>query len=331
MHDAVRGEGLVLARFARPTARSTTLAVVADPHVTPVAEGTWKVFHRTEARLRGAVASANRLGVDAVVSTGDLTKDGAPAEFDRVDSILDDLDAPFVAVPGNHDVPKAMDDHETPPVERFAKRYGVGTLPYVIGVGGVDLVGIDTATDESLFETHEGAVSADQLAWLDSVLDGCETPVVVCHHPVGRVAERVDALAPSSHYRLRNADALVEVLADHDVGLVLSGHVHWPAVDRVGGVRQAIAPAACSFPPAALLVHVEPRGTTVSLLPLVGRRGLEEAYRHVGDQGRGAAFVAAAEDGYFRGFPQVDESDDGTALRPRDPPGAPARSPSRGL
>ena len=313
----------MLARFARPTGRSTTFVVVADPHVTATAEGTWKVFHRTEARFRTALANADRLDVDAVVATGDLTKDGTPAEFERVDALLADRDVPFVAVPGNHDVPKAADEHDTPPVERFVETYAPGGLPAVVRIGGVDLVVLDSATapDGSLADTHEGALSAAQLAWLDTTLAEVESPIVVTHHPVGAISEGIDALAPSSHYRLRNADAAAEVLATHDAPLVVSGHVHWPAVVDAGTARQVIAPATCSFPQAALLVHVEPRGTTFSLLPLADRRGLEEAHRHARRSGdRAAAFVATADNGYFQGFPLVDEATDATALRPRDPP-----------
>lgn len=322
------GRGPVLARFTRPTGRSTTFAVVADPHVTGTAAGTWKVLHRTEARLRTALANADRLDVDVVVATGDLTKDGTPAEFARVDALLADHDVPFVAVPGNHDVPKAFDEHDTPPVERFAERYSPGTLPSVVRIGGVDLVVLDSAVapDGSLADTHEGAISTAQVEWLDATLARVESPVVVTHHPVGSIAEGVDALAPSSHYRLRNADAVADVLAAHDVPLVVSGHVHWPAVVDAGSAHQVIAPAVCSFPQAALLVHVEPRGTTVSLLPLAGREGLEEAYRHARRSGdRAGAFVGAADDGYFQGFPLIDAASEATALQPRDPPIRPPR------
>jgi Icc-related predicted phosphoesterase len=329
MADHPGGRGPVLARLARPTGRSTTFAVVADPHVTATAAGTWKVLHRTEARFRTALTNADRLGVDAVVSTGDLTRDGTLAEFELVDTLIADLNAPFVAVPGNHDVPKTLDEHETPPVERFVERYSPGALPSVVRIGGVDLVALDSATvpNGSLADTHEGAISAAQVEWLDATLAEVESPIVVTHHPVGSIAEGVDALSPSSHYRLRNAERVVDVLAAHNAPLVVSGHVHWPAVVDAGSARQVIAPAACSFPQAALLVHVEPRGTTISLLPLAARQGLEEAYRHARRSGdRVAAFVGAADDGYFERFPLVDEATDATALRPRDPPVRPPRS-----
>ena len=115
-------------------------------------------------------------------------------------------------------------------------------------------------------------------------------------------------------------DAVTDVLAAHDIPLVVSGHVHWPTVVDIGKTRQVTAPAACSSLQAALLVHVEPRGTTISLLPLVGQEDLRRAYQRARQSGdRPTAFVNAAADSYFRRFSLVGETTDPTALRPRDP------------
>ena len=323
MYDHSGGRGPVLARFARPTGRSTTFMVVADPHVTDTAEGTWKMFHQTEDRFRTALANADRLDVDAVVATGDLTKDGTPAEFERVDTLIADCDVPFMAVPGNHDVPKAFDDHDTPRTERFIETYSPHGLPSIVRIAGIDLVMLNSAAmpNGALAETHDGEISPAQLEWLDTALAGVETPIVVTHHPVGSVANGVDALSPSSHYRLRNMDAVTDVLAAHDIPLVVSGHVHWPTVVDIRDTRQVVAPAACSFPQAALLIHVEPRGTTISLLPLVGQEDLREAYQRARQSGgRSTAFVNAAADGYFQRLPLIDETTEPTALQPCDPP-----------
>ncbi len=302
--------GPVLARLSRPrTATPTRLGVVSDPHVTPTGDGTWKVYHRTETRLRTAVESLNDVGVDATVLLGDLTRDGAPDEFDCVDAVLADLDAEWVAVPGNHDVPKEWNDHETPPVGEFAERYGIGAYPFYLGVGDVDVFGLDSATGESgMTDTVEGVVSRRQLDWLDDCLDYATTPVVVLHHNLLHARLHTGQFPDADCYRLRNADALRGILAAHDVPLVLSGHIHWPAVAARDGVREVISPAACSFPQAAMLVDIEPSGTTVRLLPLAGRRGSAEAYiraRTGGAHGQGIA--EHAERGYLRTLPRRTE------------------------
>jgi Icc protein len=317
-----RGRGPVLARFARPTGPRTTLAVVTDPHVTAQAKGTWKVFHRTEARLRAAIREANRLDVDGVVFLGDLTKDGAPEEFDRIDDLLSELDVPFVAVPGNHDVQKA-NTPETPSIEAFEAAYTPGSLPFCERIGGVDLIGLNSASmpDGSLSETHAGAISTDQLAWLDSILTEADNPVVTLHHTVSGASNFTEELGDEEHYRIRNPTALVDILAAHEVELVLSGHVHWPVVSRLKSTYELTAPAACSFPQASLLVSVEPRGTMVSMVPLTDRAGYMEAYRHASRaEGRGQIMTERVEDGFFASFPLVNEGEQQATTNGRQRP-----------
>lgn len=316
------GRGPMLARFDRPTGPRTTLAVVADPHVTTQARGTWKVFHHTEARLQAAIREANRLGVDGVVFLDDLTMDGAPEEFDRVDDLLSELRVPFVAVPGNHDVQKA-DTPETPPLEAFETAYTPGSLPFCERVGGIDLIGLNSASmpDGSLSETHAGAVSTDQLAWLGSTLAEADNPVVTLHHTVSGAPDFTEELGDEEHYRIWNPTALVDVLATHEVDLVLSGHIHWPVVNRLRSTYELTAPAACSFPQASLLVSVEPQGTTVSMVPLTDQAGYMEAYRHANcAEGRGQIMTESVEDGFFASFPLVDESEQQATTNGRQRP-----------
>ncbi|MFB6192555.1 MAG: metallophosphoesterase [Haloarculaceae archaeon] len=294
-----------LAAFERPRAEPTRLAVLADPHVTPDAEGTWKVYHRSEARLRAAIADVNRRtrgerarGVDAVVCAGDLTKDGTPAEFATVDPILDAAEPPVVAVPGNHDVPKPeWDDHDTPPPAEFARRYAADGLPFVERVGGVDLVGLDSAGHSSLSSSHEGLVGPAQRDWLAETLPALETPIVVLHHGVAHPREHTGPFPDAGFYQVRDADPLRGILARGGAGLVVSGHIHWPAIARLDGPREVIAPSVCSFPPSYLLVDVTPTGTTVRLVLLADRVGMVEAYAHArrgNDHGRGIARWADA-------------------------------------
>jgi Icc protein len=257
-----------------------------------------------------------------VVFLGDLTKDGTPEEFERVDDLLSELDVPFVAVPGNHDVPKE-NTPETPSIEAFEAMYTPGSLPFCERIDGVDLVGLNSASmpDGSLSETHAGAISSDQLAWLDSTLDGAENPVVALHHTVSGAPSYTDELDDSKHYRIRNSTALVDVLDAHGVELVLSGHIHWPVVSQLGSAYELTAPAACSFPQASLLVSIEPQGTTVSMVPLADRAGYAEAYRHAGRaEGRGRTMTERVKDGYFESFPLVDESERRTTTDGRQRP-----------
>jgi 3',5'-cyclic AMP phosphodiesterase CpdA len=114
-----------MARLERPTVHEpTTVAVVADPHVAVRSELTTKLYDRTREHFAAAVADASERGVDAVLSVGDLTKDGEPWNYAAVDDVLADLDVQFLSVPGNHDVPKEGDEHDTPSGRRTHRRRG---------------------------------------------------------------------------------------------------------------------------------------------------------------------------------------------------------------
>ncbi|WP_327052398.1 metallophosphoesterase family protein [Halomicrococcus gelatinilyticus] len=313
--------GPVLARFDRPrTATATTVAVVSDPHVSTEREGTWKVFHRTRERLRTVLADAMARDVDAVVLAGDLTEDGARIDFEAVDATLADAEVPTFAVPGNHDVRKAFDAHDGRPLSAFTANYASAGatgaaggsspsgLPFHARVGGVDVIGLNSAStpDGALDDTHDGAVSDDQLSWLDETLPGADAPVVVMHHNLPGLACG-DLRSWRSSYPLRNADALVETLTGHGAPLVVSGHLHLPAVSCAGDVRQVVAPALSSFPQAALLLEVGPDGTTVRYVPVGGQAAVEEAYMHAQADSERSGMVADLVHARLSTLPLVDE------------------------
>jgi Icc protein len=317
----VGSEGVVLARLRRPVSdRPTRLAVVSDAHVATRVEGTDKMFHTTEDRLRAVVRRLNAAepAPDLVLFNGDLTKDGEPWNFERFDGIAADLEAPFAAAPGNHDVPKEFDDHETPPLSAFEDRYAPEPHPFVRRVGGVDLVVLDSATypDGSLADGHRGAVSPSQLGWLGENLGKLDGPIVALHHNVLPVLPKaVGDLAFRRVYSLYNRAEVVSVLEDHDVPLVLTGHHHIPDAERVGGVTEVTAPPACSYPQAHLVVDVNTEGTTVRLVPHADENQQREAYDALSSAANTRRRFAGLVDGKLRGAPLIQD-----APRKRKPP-----------
>jgi 3',5'-cyclic AMP phosphodiesterase CpdA len=252
------------------------------------------VYHQSGERLKYALEDAQRRNVDAVISPGDLTKDGAPWEYEYLDEILEELDIPFFSVPGNHDMPKAPveeydhgDEHDSPPIERFEQEYTPdGELPFIKRVGGIDFVGINTASmpDGSLAQTHDGEVSADQAAWLDSVLGDLETPVVLMHHNTPTMFDQFEELREQWHPDmsdppvLRNPEPLTETLTGHDVPLVITGHLHNIGVAELGSVREVTTPATGSFPQSYLIFEFDEAGTTIKYIPVTDIDGMSEAH-----------------------------------------------------
>lgn len=281
--DAHADAGPVFAHFTRPrSAVPTTIALVSDTHISSENRGTWKVFHRTQARLRTALADANTRDVDAVVFAGDLTEDGSAADFEAFDSLLSSLDVPFFAVPGNHDVPKSFDAHETPALSSFEADFTPGELPFHERIGGVDILGLNSAEtpEGSLADCHDGEISAAQLAWLEEKLPKTDESIVVMHHNLPGLACEASVHSWRSSFPTRNADELASLLARHDVPLHVSGHLHVPSVAETNGVREIVAPSLCSFPQAYLLFEIDRTGTTVRFVPTADPEETREAYNH---------------------------------------------------
>ena len=308
--------GAVMARLAEPTAATeTTLAVVADPHVGVRSEGTSKLFGRTEQHFRNAVDDICERDVDAVCSAGDLTKDGEPYNYDVVDRILNDLDVPFYAVPGNHDVPKSRDEHDTMPVAEFASRYSPdGSYPFSASVGDVDIVGFNTAgTADWLFESHDGQLDPAKSDAIRETLAAADNPIVLAHHNLPAMYNQLrahrDAVEPEMGIPpiTRRGEAYAETLAEGDTSLLLTGHLHMPATATQAGVREVMVPTTCSFPQAYLTVTVDADGTTVRFHPVAGRDGMRHAFdERSTNSATSRGLTAMAADRLAR-FPLVDE------------------------
>ncbi|WP_284013801.1 metallophosphoesterase family protein [Halobaculum litoreum] len=309
--------GSVVARLDRPRSdERTRLAVVADPHLSTEASGTSKLFERTEEHVAAAVADAAERDADALLSVGDITKDGEPWNFDRFDELIADLDVPFYSVPGNHDVPKAGYDHENLPMAAFAERYtpdGQG-FPFHVAVGGIDVIGVNTAgTEEWLYDSHAGTVPEEQLAELDDLLAAAETPLVLAHHNLPAMSEQVhdhrDLAEPDMFVppEMDDPEPFVETLERHDTPLLLTGHLHMPSAAEQGSVRELMMPTTCSFPQGYCLVDVGPEGTEVRFVPVADFDGMVVGHRERSTDSvtaRGLTAMAAAR---LAQFPLVEE------------------------
>ncbi|MFW5919880.1 MAG: metallophosphoesterase family protein [Halanaeroarchaeum sp.] len=297
--------GTLMARLDRPSVpEPVRLAAIADPHVSTRAEGTSKLFERSLDHFTAAIEDIASRDVDAVLSPGDLTKDGEAWNVDAVTAALEALDVPVYAVPGNHDVPKDGDDHDAIAVPEFAERFGPGSYPFHEAVGELDVLGLNSAgTAERLVDTHDGHVDADQREWLAGKLQRLDDPVVVVHHNLASVTEQLrrhrdrvleDMAIPPT---MRETEVFVDVLADGDAALVLTGHFHLPLTGVDRGVREIATPTTCSFPQSYLLLEVGSAGTDVRLVPVADVDGLELAHdRRARDSStaRGLTSIGAA-------------------------------------
>jgi Icc protein len=181
---------------------SATVLQLSDMHLTASPGGPVSGAD-PDRRLAAVLDAWSSLGqrADLVVISGDDADDASAAAYARLASVLEPLDAPVLALPGNHDVPDGV-----------AAAFG-GSM--TAEVGGWRIVGLDSSRPEQVHGTVDVPAA---LAVLDA-LDDRPTVVGIHHPPRSR----------SSHpwFRLDGATELLEGLGSRPhVRAVISGHVH---------------------------------------------------------------------------------------------------------
>lgn len=212
----------------------TTLIQLSDVHLVADEEllhGTVDTTAVLEAALEKVLASGTE--VAGLLLTGDLADDGAPAAYRRLRELLEPvaekLGAPLVYAMGNHDERGAF------AAELLSTPDG-GPHDAVHRLGDLRVIVLDSTVPGR----HEGRLEAGQLTWLRAEL-ARPAPlgtVLVVHHPP------LPSPVPTVHLlRLRDAEALGEVLAGTDVGIVLTGHAHHTGCGALAGVPVWVSPA----------------------------------------------------------------------------------------
>ncbi len=165
---------------------------------------------------------------DLVVVSGDLTQRAKPLQFRQARRFLEGLGPPFLAVPGNHDVPMYR------VWERLLDRYGAYRRHFSPDLepsfrdAELEVVGFNTAFNLTI---EDGRFTARQLAAAEerfhrdgSVESEGRVRIAVAHHPLAALPELMGWR--TAH---RSGEALT-AFAAAGVDLVLAGHVHVAAV-----------------------------------------------------------------------------------------------------
>lgn len=180
--------------------------------------------------------------LDHIVVTGDVTNFSLPAEFRQAAAWLEAL-APaerISLVPGNHDALVAMPAGEALDLWRPWHRTGDEGWPFVHRVGGVSLVGVNSARPTAPLLAR-GHIGGAQLARLERVLveEGAagRVRIVLLHHPAAAGAVRW-------RKALGDGSALRAVLQRAGAELVLHGHARDARLDAIDGPREPI-PCLC--------------------------------------------------------------------------------------
>ena len=148
----------------------------------------------------------NHRAVDFVLHLGDITPSGQFTQYAAAAAVLENLQIPLYATPGNHDIKGNGTIHYT----QF-----FGTQNIAFTYGGVHFIGVDTS---SL------GLNATLQQWLEEQLQRAGTrPIVVYTH--------VPAIDPRPGYDhgfldSHQADTFLALMHQHQVTLVMNGHIH---------------------------------------------------------------------------------------------------------
>lgn len=214
----------------------TRIIQISDPHIVPHGQLAYGQVD-TAAALSSCVETINRIlpdigPVDMVIVTGDLTDFGTDEEYQRFRNLMQPLDLPYRAVPGNHDDVAAMracfSDQSWMSSE--------GPINWAMDFGDLALICLDS----SVPGCAHGHLSDETLSFLAKTLaaQGSVPTIVAMHHPPFLTGiEKMDI------QNLRESGQLKSILSGYSGELrLICGHVHRNIVASFGSVICQIAP-----------------------------------------------------------------------------------------
>ncbi len=159
---------------------------------------------------------ANAARADVVVVSGDLTHRARSAQFAQAAAFLRRIEAPLIAVPGNHDIPLyKLSDRLMRPYRRYRDAIAQ-TLEPIGHVGDIRVQGVNSVDPMAW---QRGTIAAGQVARVTAALDPACINIVAMHHPLQQRPEIDKALAEGAPEALGQFEQA-------GVHVVLTGHLH---------------------------------------------------------------------------------------------------------
>jgi predicted phosphodiesterase len=169
---------------------------------------------------RQVLASVMAGGSEFLIHTGDLVDGSTEDEWLAFRQAMVGFTLPFYPVPGNHD---GIGDQN---LEGYLRYSGAAAAHYSVDRGLVHL---------TMADSHNGGISASELAWLRDDLSATRQPVkiVVLHHP---------PFDPdgTSHIMAYGNEQFMALMVQQNVDYVLAGHIHASVQGERDGVVYTI-------------------------------------------------------------------------------------------
>ena len=250
-----------------------------------------------EHMLERVIREVNEAEPDVVVIPGDLTVSGYRDEYELAHTHIEKIECPnVVVVPGNHDSRNVGYTHF---LDFFGKRWQCVEMGFGLDVGGVSQDRIRIVTcDSSKPDLDDGEVGRHRYDWFSEQLGPSDEEifkvVALHHHLVG-----IPSTGRERNIVLDAGDVL-EILAEHDVDLVLAGHKHVPYVWPISGMLVVTSGTASTWrtraniPPSYNLITVQHDRATVDIIDSTGEGRQSHTYQmHPNPRRRGAGRLSA--------------------------------------
>jgi 3',5'-cyclic AMP phosphodiesterase CpdA len=170
-----------------------------------------------------------------VIVTGDLSNRGREDEFRAARALLDRLSAPWLAVPGNHDLPHSFPARFTAPGRLFEREIGPRN-PTFHGEA-ITVQGFDSTRP---WRHQGGRLRSEAAALAASTFASAPAGslrVAALHHHLAGAPWRA-----SRKFPLRRRSGRLQELRAAGAELVLGGHIHQSTIVRTTDVEAATDP-----------------------------------------------------------------------------------------
>ena len=172
------------------------------------------------------VTLCHELQPELVIASGDLSNRCRPAELEEAKAVLDRLQVPTLAVPGNHDIPYTLPARITSPWEPFEAVFG--TTDPILRTPNAVVCGLNSGRP---WRHQGGRLDPERLASVRPILAEAAAGalrIVVFHHHLASAPWRA-----SRKFPLKHRNTVLRELAAAGADLVLGGHIHQStAVER---------------------------------------------------------------------------------------------------
>jgi len=195
-----------------------------------------------DAGLRSLVPAIVAWRPDLILATGDLSEDGSAASYERLACHLRPIDAPIIALAGNHDDPAHLQRH-------FPEGPQSGIVS--LRIGGWQMVLLNSARPGRI----DGAISQDDIQQLQQLLDtDPDRPAVLAlhHQPVPLGSPWID------RHMLKAPGKLLDLVTRRkQIRAIVWGHVHQAFESWLGNALMFACPSTAANSLAGTLRFVD--------------------------------------------------------------------------